>query len=65
VRALRRRRRWRQEDLARACGLSRTTISRIELGNGDLLTVRTLDQVAAALGGNGPAASPNDRLVVA
>jgi transcriptional regulator with XRE-family HTH domain len=37
-------------DLARASGLSRTTISRIELGQGDLLTVRTLEQVATALG---------------
>jgi hypothetical protein len=37
-------------DVARASGLSRTTISRIELGQGDLLTVRTLEQVATALG---------------
>lgn len=37
-------------DLARACGVSRTTISRIELGRGDLLAVRTLEQVATALG---------------
>lgn len=37
-------------DLARACGVSRTTISRIELGRGGLLAVRTLEQVATALG---------------
>ena len=50
VRALRRRRRWRQEDLAHASGTSRAAISRIELGRGDRLTVRALDRVAASLG---------------
>jgi transcriptional regulator with XRE-family HTH domain len=50
VRALRRRRRWRQEDLAHAAEVSRSVISRIELGRGDRLTVRTLDRIAAVLG---------------
>jgi transcriptional regulator with XRE-family HTH domain len=50
VRALRRRKRWRQEDLAQDAGVSRTTISRIELGRGDRLTIRALDLVATALG---------------
>ena len=50
VRALRRRRRWRQEDLAEAAGVSRAAISRIELGRGDRLTVRALDRIAGALG---------------
>jgi transcriptional regulator with XRE-family HTH domain len=50
VRALRRRRRWRQEDLARAAAVSRAAISRIERGRADRLTVRSLELIAAALG---------------
>ncbi len=50
VRALRRRKRWRQADLARAARVSRTLISRIECGRADTLTVATLDRVTAALG---------------
>ncbi len=50
IRAVRRRRGWRQDDLARASGIGRPTISRIELGGADRHTVRTLDTVATALG---------------
>lgn len=50
VRALRRRRHWRQLDLANAAGVSRSVISRIELGRGDRMTVRVLERVATALG---------------
>jgi transcriptional regulator with XRE-family HTH domain len=49
IRALRRRRGWRQIDLAGACSTSRATISRLELGHADELTVRALNAVAAAL----------------
>jgi transcriptional regulator with XRE-family HTH domain len=51
IRALRRRRRWRQADLATQAGVSRATVSRIELGRGDRLTVRALEAVAATAGG--------------
>jgi transcriptional regulator with XRE-family HTH domain len=50
VRALRRRRGWRQEDLARAAGLSQPTISRLELGAADELTIRSIERVARSLG---------------
>jgi transcriptional regulator with XRE-family HTH domain len=50
IRALRRRRGWRQEDLGAAVGVSRAAVSRIELGQADRLTVRTLEAVAAAVG---------------
>lgn len=50
IRALRRRRGWRQEDLASAAGLTRGPIGAIELGRADRVTVATLEQVAAALG---------------
>jgi transcriptional regulator with XRE-family HTH domain len=49
VRALRRRRRWRQSDLAAAARVSRSTISLIELGHGDRLSLATLIAVASAL----------------
>lgn len=49
VRALRRRRGWRQVDLARSARTSRTSISRVELGHADEVTVRALDAIAAAL----------------
>lgn len=50
LRALRRRRGWRQSDLGRRAGLSRDVAQRAE--NGDVLgvTVRSLDQLATALG---------------
>ena len=50
IRALRRRRRWRQVDLAGHAGVSRTAISRIERGRADRLTAQTLGRVADALG---------------
>jgi transcriptional regulator with XRE-family HTH domain len=50
VRALRRRRGWRQLDLGRAARLSRARISRVELGHADELTLASLEAVAKALG---------------
>ena len=50
IRALRRRRAWTQDDLARRCGLSRSAVSRVERGQGDALTVRVLAGIAGALG---------------
>lgn len=49
VRALRRRRGWRQVDLARSARTSRTSISRVELGHADEVTVRALNAIAGAL----------------
>jgi transcriptional regulator with XRE-family HTH domain len=49
VRALRRRRGWRQVDLALSARTSRATVSRIELGHSEDVTVRALDGVATAL----------------
>jgi transcriptional regulator with XRE-family HTH domain len=50
IRALRIRRRWRQVDLAAAASLSRSTIGRIEVGNGGSIPAGKLDAVAQALG---------------
>lgn len=50
MRALRRRRGWRQDDLAASAGVSRAAVSRIELGRGDRSTLRALESVASALG---------------
>lgn len=50
MRALRRRKRWTQQRLADAVGVSRPVIGRIERGHGDGVTVRTLVRVAAVLG---------------
>jgi transcriptional regulator with XRE-family HTH domain len=50
VRALRRRKRWRQEDLAAAVGLSRGVVARVEQGRAERVTVATLDRIAAAVG---------------
>ena len=47
VRALRRRRGWRQVDLARAAGCSQATVSRVELGHPPAVAV--LRQILAAL----------------
>ena len=49
IRALRRRRTWRQIDLGKASGVSQGTVSLIERGHGDTLAHRTLVRVAAAL----------------
>src|SRR5712671_7314085 len=51
VKALRLRKRWRQDDLAAAARVSRGVIARIEQGHAARMTVETLDKVAAALGG--------------
>jgi transcriptional regulator with XRE-family HTH domain len=50
LRALRRRRGWRQVDLARAGGVSQSLIARVERGGADRLTIRSLDRIANALG---------------
>jgi transcriptional regulator with XRE-family HTH domain len=49
VRALRRRRKWRQVDLAIASRISRSSISRLELGHGDEMVLSAVDAVAHAL----------------
>jgi transcriptional regulator with XRE-family HTH domain len=50
LRAIRRRRRWRQEDLAAAAKVSRSVVARIEQGLGDRVSVQTLEVVAKPLG---------------
>jgi transcriptional regulator with XRE-family HTH domain len=49
IRLLRIRRNWRQSDLARAAGVSTATISRLERGHFEHLSLATLRAVAAAL----------------
>jgi transcriptional regulator with XRE-family HTH domain len=49
ITALRRRRRWRQQDLADASRVSASVIARIEQGRAGKVTIETLDRVAAAL----------------
>ena len=49
VRALRRRRGWRQVDLAMTARTSRAMVSRVELGHADEVTIRALDAIAGAL----------------
>jgi transcriptional regulator with XRE-family HTH domain len=50
LRALRRHRGWRQEDLGRAARVSRNLVSRIEQSRGDRITVASLDRIATAVG---------------
>jgi transcriptional regulator with XRE-family HTH domain len=50
MRALRIRRVWTQDDLGRRAGMSRGAVARIEQGQADCLTVRSLERLAAALG---------------
>ncbi len=50
VRALRRRRGWRQEDLAVRVRVSRAAVWRVERGRADRLTIRTLERLVEALG---------------
>jgi len=52
IRALRRRRRWRQRDLAYAAGVSQSAISLIERGHLDSVPRRRLARVAGALEGS-------------
>ncbi|MDQ6793781.1 MAG: helix-turn-helix domain-containing protein [Chloroflexota bacterium] len=49
IRALRRRRGWRQVDLAARAGLSRATIARVELGGAEDMPLRTLGRIATAM----------------
>lgn len=49
VRSVRLKRGWRQLDLARAARVSRATISRVERGHLELLSVETLRRIAGAL----------------
>jgi transcriptional regulator with XRE-family HTH domain len=49
VRALRRRRRWRQSDLAAAAGVSQSLISLLERGHLDAMSVHALRAVLSAL----------------
>lgn len=50
IRALRHRKRWRQQDLGEAAGVSRESVSRLERGEVETATVRLLERVATALG---------------
>ena len=50
VRALRRHRRWTQQELGDKCGLTQGAISKIERGLADHFTVQVLARVVAALG---------------
>lgn len=50
IRALRVRRGWRQEDLARTAGVSRTVVGRLERGDADGIVPRRIERVVAALG---------------
>jgi transcriptional regulator with XRE-family HTH domain len=50
TRFLRRRRGWRQRDLAERSGVSRETVSRLERGEINGMTVGYLDRLASALG---------------
>ncbi len=51
IRALRRRRGWRQLDLALAATVSQSTVSAVERGHLDTLSIRTVKAVVAALDG--------------
>jgi transcriptional regulator with XRE-family HTH domain len=50
IRALRRRKRWSQAELAKEAQLSQSAVSRAERGDAWRLTVRTLNRIAEALG---------------
>lgn len=49
IRAVRVKRRWRQQDLARRAGVSRATIWRVERGRLDELTIATLRRICEPL----------------
>lgn len=51
IRALRRRRGWRQQDLADAAGTSRAQVGRIERGESAAIPAGVVDRVAASVGG--------------
>jgi transcriptional regulator with XRE-family HTH domain len=50
-RALRIRRRWRQEDLADLLGISRQLVGKVESGHAAAVQLRTLESMVGALGG--------------
>jgi transcriptional regulator with XRE-family HTH domain len=50
IRALRRQRGWTQAKLAARADLSQAAVSRVERGNGRLVTLRTIESLAEALG---------------
>ena len=50
LRALRRRRRWTQQQLAARAGVSRSTLQRVERGGAEDVTGRVLRAIATALG---------------
>ena len=52
IRALRRRRGWRQSDLASAAGISRPVVGRIERGDSAAIAIGVLDRVAGSVGGS-------------
>ena len=49
IRSVRHKRRWRQRDLASRAGVSDATVSRLERGRLDTLSLRTIRRVAVAL----------------
>ena len=49
IRALRRRRGWRQVDLAAAAGVSQSVVADLELGRGRRMAIETYEKVAGAL----------------
>jgi transcriptional regulator with XRE-family HTH domain len=50
IRALRRRRRWRQSDVAEKSGISRSAISRLERGGAECMSLADIATVARVLG---------------
>ncbi|HEY4753114.1 MAG TPA: helix-turn-helix transcriptional regulator, partial [Candidatus Limnocylindrales bacterium] len=50
IRALRRRRAWRQSDLASAAGVSRPVVGRIERGESAAIAIGDIERVAVAAG---------------
>lgn len=50
VRAARIKKRWRQSDVEAACGIDQTTVSRIEIGRLDGVTLRSIRTVANCVG---------------
>src|SRR6476659_8472722 len=50
LRALRIRRRWRQQDVADRLGVSRSVVARIERGGADTVTLKLLEREAETLG---------------
>lgn len=53
IRVLRQRRGWRQDDLGKRCGLSRSAVSDIERGRADRYTIASVRRVLRALDADG------------